>query len=93
MRLDPRDARTQAIGTLGQGDHCRRIAGRELLIQSLKNHVVCLDFAEICERRIDVLKGLVDFLADLGSSEYNLAADEDQQDDFRLDHSVDEARE
>lgn len=42
---------------------------------------------------IDHLECLVDFLANLGASEDNLAADEDQQDDLGFDHAVDETRE
>jgi len=36
---------------------------------------------------------LVDLLADLGTSQDDLAADEDEQDDLGLHHAVDETRE
>ena len=36
------------------------------------------------KHRVNHLKGLVDLLSDLGSSEDDLATDEDQEDDFRL---------
>lgn len=41
---------------------------------------------------VDHLKGLVDLLADLGTGEDNLAADEDEEHDFRLQYMLDEAR-
>ena len=43
--------------------------------------------------RIDLFECLVDLLTNLRTSEDNLAADEDQKDDLRLDHAIDEARE
>ena len=52
-----------------------------------------LDFAEILQHGVDHLEGLVDLLSDLGTSENDLAADEDQEDDLRLDHTVDKTRE
>ena len=36
---------------------------------------------------------MVDLLANLGSSEDNFAADEDQKDNLRSDHTIDETRE
>lgn len=42
---------------------------------------------------IDHLEGLIDLLANLGTSEDNLAADEDQEYDLGLNHAVDETRE
>jgi len=52
-----------------------------------------LDFSEISQRGIDLLECQINLLADLGSSEYNLPADEYQQDDLRLHHAVDKTRE
>lgn len=49
--------------------------------------------AEIRQDGVDELKGLVDFLTDLGTSEDNLARDENQENDPRLHHAVDETRE
>jgi len=45
------------------------------------------------EHWVDHLKSLVDLLADLGTSENDLAADEDQEHNLGLDHAVDETRE
>ncbi len=36
---------------------------------------------------------MIDLLADFGTSQDNLATDEDQEDNLRLDHSVDKTRE
>jgi hypothetical protein len=55
--------------------------------------VGCLDLAEILEHRVDQLEGVVDLVSDFGASQDNLAANEDQKHDLRLDHAVDEARE
>jgi hypothetical protein len=52
-----------------------------------------LDLAEVLKHGINHLKGLVDLLADLGARKNNLTTDEDQEHNFRLDHSVDETRE
>ena len=41
----------------------------------------------------DGLEGTVDFLSYFGTREDDFAADEDQEDDLGLDHSVDETRE
>ena len=49
--------------------------------------------AEVRQDRVDEFEGLVDLLADLGAREYDLAGDEDEQDDLRLHHSIDETRE
>jgi len=45
------------------------------------------------QHRVDHLERLVDLLADLGASEDDLAAHEDEKDDLGLDHAVDETRE
>jgi hypothetical protein len=45
------------------------------------------------KNRVDHLESLVNFLANLGSRENNLAADEDEKNNLRLDHAVDETRE
>ncbi len=42
---------------------------------------------------MDHLEGLVDLITESGSSEDNLPADKDQQDNLGLDHAVDQARE
>jgi hypothetical protein len=42
---------------------------------------------------VDHLEGLIDLLSDLGTSEDNLAADEDEEHDLGLDHAVDETGE
>jgi len=93
-RLGLRDAVAQAVGILGQDDHCRRVT-MEKNVDTIAVEIlaVCLDFAEVCERWVDVLEGLINLLTDLGSGENDLAADEDQQDNFWLDHSVDETGE
>jgi hypothetical protein len=43
--------------------------------------------------RIDLLESLVDLLSDFGASKNNLATDEDEKDNLRFDHAVDETRE
>jgi len=45
------------------------------------------------KNRVNHLERLVDLLANLGSSEDNLAADEDEKNNLWLDHTVDETRE
>src|SRR5437868_2074162 len=45
------------------------------------------------KHRVDHLEGLVDLLTNLRTRQDNLATDEDQQDNLRLDHAVDEAGE
>lgn len=42
---------------------------------------------------VNHLESLIDLLADLGTSENDLAADEDEQDNLGLDHAVNQARE
>ena len=49
--------------------------------------------AEVGEHRVDEFERLVDFLTDLGTSEDDLARYEDQEDNSRLHHTVDETRE
>jgi hypothetical protein len=46
-------------------------------------------FLEVLEDGMDVVKGLVDLLADLGARQHHFPGNEDQQNDFRFDHSVD----
>ena len=45
------------------------------------------------KHRVDLLKCLVNLLANLGTSQDDLARDEDEQDDLGFDHAVDEPRE
>ena len=45
------------------------------------------------QRGIDLLKSLVDLLANLGSGKNDFAADEDKKNNLGLDHAVDESRE
>lgn len=52
-----------------------------------------LDLAEVLEHRVNHLEGLVDLLTDLGTSEDDLATNEDEKHNFRLNHSVNETRE
>lgn len=49
--------------------------------------------AEIRQDWVNELKGLVDLLTDLGTSKDDLARHEDQEDNSRLHHTVDETRE
>ena len=52
------------------------------------------DGSELTRKRwVDRFEGLVDFLSHFRTSEDNLAAHKDQQDNLGLDHSVDETRE
>lgn len=52
-----------------------------------------LRLAEVRQDRVDELKGLVDFLTNLGTGKNNLAGNEDEQDDLWLHHAVDETGE
>ena len=52
-----------------------------------------LGLAEIGKHGVDQLKGLIDLLANLGTSQDNLSTDEDEQDDLGLHHTIDETRE
>lgn len=45
------------------------------------------------EHRVDEFKRLVDFLANFGSSQDDLTADEDEKDDLGLHHTIDKTRE
>lgn len=49
--------------------------------------------AEVGEHGVDELESLVDLLANLGTSQDDLARDEDQEDDLGLHHAVDETGE
>lgn len=53
----------------------------------------CLGLAEVRQHGVDELESLVDLLTDLGTSQDNLAADEDEQDNLGLHHAVDETGE
>jgi len=50
----------------------------------------CLGLAEVRQDRVNEFKGLVNLLADLGTSENDLARDEDQEDNLWLHHAVNE---
>ena len=52
-----------------------------------------LRLAEVGEHGVDELEGLIDLLADFRAREHDLAGDEDEQDDLRLHHPVDQAGE
>lgn len=52
-----------------------------------------LDLAEILQDGVDHLECLVDLLSDLRTSKDNLATDEDEKHDLRLDHAVDKTGE
>ena len=47
-------------------------------------------FLEVLENGIDVVKGLIDLLSDLGPGQHHLAAAEDEEHDPGLDHPVDQ---
>jgi len=49
--------------------------------------------AEVGEHGVDELESLVDLLADLGTSQDDLARDENEENDLRLHHTVDETGE
>lgn len=42
--------------------------------------------------RINLFESLIDLLPNLGAGKNNFAADKDEEDNFGLDHAVDEAR-
>lgn len=48
-----------------------------------------LDLPEILQHGIDHLESLVNLFTDFGASEYDLAADENEKHDLRLDHAID----
>lgn len=52
-----------------------------------------LRLAEVRQDGVDELERLVDLLANLGTGQDDLAADEDEEDDLGLHHAVDETRE
>lgn len=52
-----------------------------------------LDLAEVAEHGVDELESGIDLLTDLGAGKNDLTADEDEQDDLGLHHTVDQARE
>lgn len=62
----------------------------EPLMQTL---IARSDFLEVLKHRVDHFKGLVNLFSNFRTSQDDLAADEDQQHDLGLDHSVDETRE
>lgn len=45
------------------------------------------------QHRVDHLKGLIDLFSDLGTGQDNLAAYEDEEHNFGLDHTIDETGE
>jgi len=51
------------------------------------------DLLEVLKHRVDHFEGLVNLLSNLGASQDNLAADEDQEHNLGLDHTIDETRE
>jgi hypothetical protein len=63
----------------------------DVLIQCRVWFVDVKDFsglAEVGKHWVDEFEGLVNFLADLGSGKHDFAADENEQNDFRLHHAV-----
>jgi len=70
------------------GDEKRRTTRRQSI-----DIAVSLDLAEILKDGVDHLKGLVDLFSDLGASENDLAAHEDEEHNLGLDHAVDETGE
>jgi len=62
----------------------------EPLMQTL---VTRSDFLEVLKHRVDHFEGLVNLFSNFRASQDNLATDEDQEHDLRLDHPVDETRE
>lgn len=53
----------------------------------------CSSLAEVGEHGVDELESLVDFLADFGAGQDDLAGHEDQEYNLGLHHAVDETRE
>jgi len=51
------------------------------------------DFLEVLKHRVDHFKGLVDLFSNFGTSQDNLARDEDEKDDLGLDHTINKTRE
>lgn len=54
---------------------------------------VRLWLAELGEHGVDRIEGGINLLADLGTGEDDLTRHEDEEDDLRLEHAIDEARE
>jgi len=48
--------------------------------------------SKLAEYGVDGLKGTINLLADFSAGENDLARHKDQQNDFRVDHSIDQAR-
>ena len=53
----------------------------------------CSGLAEVRQDRVDELKGLVDLLADFSTGKDDLARNEDEENNPRLHHAIDETRE
>jgi len=51
------------------------------------------DFLEVLKHRVDHFECLVNLFSNFRASQDDLARDEDEQNNLRLDHSVDETRE
>jgi hypothetical protein len=47
--------------------------------------------AKLTEYGVDGLKGAINLFSNFGASENNLAGHKDQQNDLRIDHSIDQA--
>jgi len=50
------------------------------------------DLFKVLKHRVDHLESLIDFLANFGTSQNNLAADEDQEHDLWFHHSINQTR-
>jgi hypothetical protein len=51
------------------------------------------DFLEVLKHRIDHFEGLINLFTDFRTGQDNFAANEDQENDLGLDHSIDQTRE
>lgn len=72
--------------------NARNLTGEEAVREDDQREVG-LDLAEILQDGVDQLEGVVNLVADLGTSEDNLAAHKDQEHNLGLDHAVDETGE
>lgn len=60
---------------------------------SSTTNAIGLGLAEVAKHRVDEFESSIDFLADFGAGEHDLAADEDEKNDLGLHHAVDQAGE
>jgi hypothetical protein len=85
----------------GGGRLCDRTADADLraksdfleILKNVSEVEIRMTTSHTLKHRVDHLECLIDLLSNLGTSQDNLAGDEDEKDDLGLDHTIDETRE